>query len=205
MASLGRLGTILLEGFLLTLPVLLVYLMLGGVVDGMLALTAPIADFLPMDWFEDAEHQRLIAAVLLVVLFLVVGLAAQTAPMQSLGVWIENRTLNRFPPYAILKSLSQGIGGKDQEHLRPALLSVAPDSRMLVAVVEELPNDQVCVFVPMAPTPAVGFLQIVPSSKVERLDVPMSDALGSILNWGAGTGAVLKATPSPSATPRAGS
>jgi hypothetical protein len=42
----------------------------------------------------------------------------------------------------------------------------------------------------------VGTLQIVGPEKVERLVVPMKDALGAILNWGAGTEALLRETKS---------
>jgi len=61
-----------------------------------------------------------------------------------------------------LKSLSKWIAGDAAtEHLQRALLDVLPETRMLVAIVEELPDDQVTVFVPIAPTPGVGFSQIV--------------------------------------------
>ena len=46
------------------------------------------------------------------------------------------------------------------------LLSVAPGTRMLVAIAEELPHDQLTVFVPLAPKPALGVLQIVSAAKV---------------------------------------
>jgi uncharacterized membrane protein len=58
---------------------------------------------------------------------------------------------------------------------------------MLVAIVEALPDEKVTVFVPLAPTPGVGFLQIVSRSKIEKLDAPMTDALGWFMNWGSGT------------------
>ena len=42
--------------------------------------------------------------------------------------------------------------------------------------------------------PGVGTLQIVSREKIQKLEIPMKDALGAILNWGAGTEALLKAT-----------
>ena len=45
---------------------------------------------------------------------------------------------------------------------------------------------------PLAPTPGVGTIQVVSSNKIQRLEAPMKDALGAILNWGAGTEALLK-------------
>lgn len=44
------------------------------------------------------------------------------------------------------------------------------------------------------PLIGVGTLRIVSHEKIQRLEVPMKDALGAILNWGAGTEALLKAT-----------
>ncbi len=194
-----KMASLLVEGFLIALPILLVYLMLAQFVDALMVLTVPVTDLLPTDWFADGDGQRIFAAGILVVLFLGLGIAARTRPMKHLGTLIEDRTLNRFPPYLLLKSVTQRIGGKDDPSLlQPALLSVTPDIRVLVAIVEELPENELCVFFPLAPTPAMGFLQVVSSSKVQRLEVSMTDALGWILNWGIGTQALLDGRPTSS-------
>jgi uncharacterized membrane protein len=99
--------------------------------------------------------------------------------------------MSKFAPYAVLKSLSARLSGDEDDKLQPALMTVDPDTRMLVAIVEELKDGNLTVFVPMAPTPGLGFLQIVSPSKLDRLECSMSDALGWPLNWGAGTEAVL--------------
>ena len=117
-----------------------------------------------------------------------VGLASHTATARRFGGWIETTFLVRFPPYNILRSLATRISGKEApDQLQPAVLSVTADIRMLVAIVEELPDDKMTVFMPLAPTPGVGFLQIVSRSKIEKLDSPMADTLGWFLNWGSGT------------------
>jgi uncharacterized membrane protein len=100
--------------------------------------------------------------------------------------------MGKFPPYAVLKSLSARLSGSEEEKLQPALLTVNDDARMLVAIVERLPDGNVTVFAPLAPTPGLGVLQIVPSNKLEELQCSMSDALGWTLNWGTGTQALLK-------------
>jgi uncharacterized membrane protein len=185
--------TTLLEGFFILLPVLIAYVMVGQLFDLLMALTAPITDVMPGTLFSDEWERRATAALLLIGIFLLFGLAAKTRLARGFGSWLERTLLDRFPPYSVLKSLSQRLGGKDEvDKLQPALLTVAPDTRMLVAIVEALPNDQLTVFVPMAPTPALGVLQIVSSAKVERLESSMAEALGWVLNWGAGTGALLK-------------
>jgi uncharacterized membrane protein len=189
-----------IEGFFLLLPILISYLMLGQLFDMLMALTQPIVDVMPRSPFPDEWTYKLTAAAVLIVVSVLAGVAANTRAAQRFGKWFERSFLNRFPPYSVLKSLSRWISGKDApEQLQPALLSITPDSRMLVAIVEELPSGELTVFVPLAPTPGVGFLQIVKPDKVEKLDSPMTDALGWFLNWGAGTEALFKPR---SASPR---
>lgn len=193
MRILRALFTRFVEGFFILLPVLIVYLMLGQLFDLLMALTTPITDVIPGTLFSDEWERRATAALLLVGIFLLVGLVAKTQLARRLGSWLERTFLDRFPPYSVLKSFSQRVGGKDEaEKLQPALLTVAPDTRMLVAIVEELPNDQLTIFVPLAPTPALGMLQLVSAANVERLESSMTDALGWVLNWGTGTEALLK-------------
>jgi len=78
--------------------------------------------------------------------------------------------------------------------LQPALIKTDPGTELLGFIVEEHAEGKFTVLVPLAPMPGVGTLKIVSREKVQRLEVPMKDALGAILNWGAGTEALLKAT-----------
>lgn len=186
-SSPSKLGTIV-DGFFILLPFLLVYLMIGQLFDMLMALTQPVFDFLPGVLINDEPGQRAVSALLLVLIFLLVGQFAHTTPAQRFGRWFEAKVLNRFPPYVVIKSLSARLAGKEKDtQLQPAMMTVAPETRMIVAVVEELPGGYASVLVPLAPTPGLGFLQIVKEDKLERLECSMADALGWILNWGADT------------------
>ena len=196
-----------LRGFFILLPFLIAYLMLGQLVDMLLALTQPLIDVMPGILLETEGAQRVAAFGVLIVICILVAQVAHTAAAQRFGAWFEKTFLDKFPPYSVLKSLSARLSGSEDETLQPALMTVAPDARMLVAIVEELPSGEVTVFVPMAPTPGLGFLQIVKPEKLQRLECAMSDALGWPLNWGAGTEALFKGRPThvaPSDKGRAG-
>ena len=176
------------EGFFVLLPILIAYLMLGQLFDMTMALTQPILDVLPSRLFPGEWSYKFTAAGILIVIIVLVGLASHTAIARRFGTWFESTILVRFPPYNILRSLATWISGKDApDQLQPAVLSFSPDIQMLAAIVEELPDDKMTVFVPLAPTPGVGFLQIVHRSKVEKLDAPMTEALGWFMNWGGDT------------------
>ena len=192
MAISGWLWRKLVEGFFILLPVLIAYLMLGQLFDGLLALTQPLIDVMPPRLFGSELAHRLTAAAALLLIFVLIGIVSTTGPARTLGGWIERSVLNQFPPYTVIRTLASRIAGNDApSQLQPGLLTIAPGMRMLVAIVEELPNDECTVFVPIAPTPGMGVLQIVSASKVERLEASMSSALGWVLNWGIGTETLL--------------
>ena len=180
-----------LRGFFILLPFLIAYLMLGQLVDMLLALTQPLIDVLPGILIESEAWRRLVAFGVLILVCIFVALVADTALARRFGTWFEDAVMSRFPPYAVLKSLSARLSGTEEESLQPALLEVGDGARMLVAIVERLPDGSVTVFAPLAPTPGLGVLQIVAPSKLEELQCSMSDALGWTMNWGAGTQALL--------------
>jgi uncharacterized membrane protein len=185
----------IVDGFLILLPFLLTYLMMGQLFDAMLALTAPIADLLPKGIATSELALRLQAAGLLVIVCFLVGLAMRTNVAGRFGRWIEETFLNRMPPYVILRNLARRFSGQDvPNQLQPALITTNPETEILGFIVEAHADGRFTVFIPLSPTPGVGTVQIVSSNKVKRLEVPMNDALGTILNWGAGTEALLKAT-----------
>jgi len=184
---------IFIEGFVILLPFLISYLLLGGLFDMLLALTQPLVDLLPAGIFPDAWTHRFAAAVALVVVFSLVGLAARTSAGRRLGVWIENRVLRRFAPYELLRSFSRRISGRGlSDELQPALLESNDGVRELAFIVENPPEGDLTVFVPLSPTPGVGTLQLVRRDKVEILDAPFMEAVGCLFNWGAGTRALLE-------------
>ncbi len=186
------LGRKFVEGFFILLPFLIAYLMVGQLFDGLLALTQPVVDVLPQKLFGSELAHRLAAAAALLLIFVLMGIVSTTRPARAFGGWIERTVLNHFPPYTVIRTLAGRIAGNDApSQLQPALLTTAPGIRMLVAIVEELPNAELTVFVPIAPTPGMGVLQIVSASKVERLEASMSSALGWVLNWGIGTETIL--------------
>ncbi len=180
-----------LRGFFILLPFLIAYLMAGQLVDMLLGLTQPIVDLMPGIVIQSEGMQRVVAFLILIVICVLVAQFAHTAIARRFGSWFERTVLDKFPPYEILKSLSQRLSGAEEESLQPALMNVAPDARILVAIVEELEDGNVTVFAPMAPAPGLGQLQIVSRSKLELLECSMADALGWPMNWGAGTEALF--------------
>jgi uncharacterized membrane protein len=187
--------SIFVDGFMVLLPFLISYLLLGGLFDALMALTQPLIDLLPPGIFPDEWTHRAAAAIGLLMIFLLMGLAARTAVGMRFGTWIEDRILRKFAPYDILRSFSRRITGRDvPDELQPAFLESNPGVRELAFIVESPPEGDLTVFVPLAPTPGIGTLQLVDRSKVQPLDAPFMDAVGCLFNWGAGASALVEAS-----------
>jgi uncharacterized membrane protein len=186
---------VFIEGFLVLLPALISYLLLGGLFDMLMALTQPIVDVLPASAFLDQWGERAAAAVALVAIIFLLGLATRTALGRRTGHWIEDRVLTRFPPYVVLRSFSRRMFGTEHpDELQPAFLQVSPGNRMFCFIVEELPDHHsVVIFVPLAPTPGVGHVHIADRERLTPIDASFGDAVGCLFNWGAGAADLVSA------------
>lgn len=114
--------------------------------------------------------QRLTAAVVLGFLSLVVGLFHESVLGKQIGLWLERRVLNRFGPYAMLRSFSRRLSGGDVPgQLQPALLTVGASAWMLAYIVEEHGDGNLTMFVPSAAAPGIGNIQVVAARTSRRL------------------------------------
>ena len=188
---LSFLGRRFMDGFLL--PLILSYLLIGGLLDILMGLTTPLADLLPASAFPDVWVHRFTAAGVLIVVSLLVGVIDQSPAGSRFGRSFENKILMRFAPYALLRSFSRRLSGGDVPgQLQPALLSVGPGARMLAYIVEEHADGNLTMFVPFAAAPGIGNIQVVAAQNVEKIDASIMDTLGCLFNWGSGTEALLK-------------
>jgi len=187
-------GGVFVEGFLILLPILICYLLLGGLFDMLMALTEPLVDVLPASAFPDLWTERAVAAATLVAMSFATGVAARSKLGHRVGEWIENRVLMRFPPYDIVRSFARRMLGSDPpDRLQPAFLSTSPGNSMLCFIVEEIPGqDRAVIFVPLAPTPGIGTVQIASRDHLEPIEATFGDAVGCLFNWGAGASRLMR-------------
>ncbi len=183
----------LVSGFLILLPFLLAYLLVGGFLDLLVLMTQPIADLLPQRGTLPAWARDLVQLATLVLVFVLVGAIRNTRPARAIGGWFENEVLLRFPPYRVVRSISRRLSGEAVPNMQAALVPVGPDQHTVGFIVEELPSRQlVSVYLPLTSTPTIGTLRIMPRSSVEPLETTFLDAAGWYFNWGAGTEALLR-------------
>ncbi len=141
-----------------------------------------------------ALESRLLAALvvaggvlgLVAVCFLLGSLVRTRIGSSAYGA-METRYLRRLPGYEPIVSILRGFAQTSAGY-RAALVTLhGPGAAVFALVIEENPDGSLTVFVPSAPTMAMGTVHIVAPDRVVLLDASLSDLSGCISQWGTGS------------------
>ena len=176
-------GSTFFGGLLVVVPLYLSVLLLLKAMQSVVGLVRPIAMLLP-EWFP-AEHA--LSLLLVIILCFLIGAAVRTPAGRAIRERIEKSLFERIPGYALLRSLTQRIAGKDEERAwKPALVEIE-EALVPAFIIEELDDGRFTVFVPSVPTPFAGAVYVLAPERVHPLDVPFTQALQSVSRWGSGS------------------
>lgn len=185
---------ILVGGIFVLLPLLIFYFILSELFELVVGLATPIAALLPEDTFANLDSPVVAAIALLVGVSALIGVVMLSKTGRVLGKWLEAHTVGNLPAYLALKRLFSGFGYANKDSsFTPALLEVSEGEKHVCYVIEEINEAEVTVLLPVSPTPFVGTLRIVAKSKIQMLDISMSDFSVVVNYWGVGLKKVLAA------------
>jgi len=129
--------------------------------------------------------------VLLVVVCFLVGMLIRTRLGATTFGAIENKYLKRLPVYEPIANILKGFAQKSEGY-QPVLLTLfGPGTAVLGLLMEENADGTVTVFVPSAPTLAMGSVHIVEKARVMRLSGSFGDFSGCLSQWGTGSRKLL--------------
>jgi uncharacterized membrane protein len=181
-------GTTLVGGVLVILPVYLAILLLLKTVKTLMNLMKPISDLVP----ENRLHPDVIAVIVVVLACFIAGLVARQFPRSKLGAAFEEKVLERIPGYGMLRSATRALLGTSDATLQMALVEM--EEGLVVGVLtEHHPQGWVTVFIPDTPSPASGALFLFPEHRVHPVDIPFRAGLKIASRYGRGAGAMLAA------------
>lgn len=183
------LKTTLMGGLLVLLPLWLLALLIAKALGLIKSVAAPIVAQLP----AQLHHPTLIAVLLLLAVCFLTGLVMRTAIGQRGAGAIESHFLNRIPGYTSIKGLTNRFAGQSGEKAFAVCLADIDDTWVPAFVVEETDDEYCTIFVPSTPTPASGDIHIILKERIRILDVPLTQALGCVTRYGAGSGKLIKA------------
>lgn len=183
----------LIGGLLVVLPVAIFAFVLAWVFNLVHRAISPLTKLV-----TPASNAQVILADVLVVLLLVcvcflVGAVVRT----RLGTWLylllETNLLRRTPGYSLIKeTVSQFLGNKKSPFSSVALARIfGNDTLVSVFVTDTHEDGSYTVFVPTGPNPTSGNIYHLAAENVTPIEVPVEDAMRSIISCGAGSSALI--------------
>ena len=182
----GFVKTSIIGGLFVLIPIMLFYLIFSEIMEVGVALATPIADLFPAGTFEDTKATWLLAILLILGTSFVLGLMMRFGPGRRLGSWLEETILMPLPGYRAIKDLTHSFTSDETQKFQPALILSGDGQRELGYLIEDHGTGFATVLLPLAPTPLVGSLRVVPISQIERLDIGLADWTAVISYWGTG-------------------
>ena len=191
--SMKRIGEFVLSAFaaglLIVVPIYLSILLLLKAMQSVVAFVKPFAMLLP-EWIP-AEH--LLSLLLVLLICFLIGVAIRTPAGRAIRERIEKSLFERIPGYALFRSLTQRMAGKDEENVWKPALAEIEEALVPAFIIEELADGRFTVFVPSVPTPFAGAVYVLTPERVHPLNVPFTQALQSISRWGSGSKQLVEA------------
>jgi len=175
--------TTIFGGILVIMPLYLTLLLLLKALASMQVLIKPITRLLPVS----LQHPQIVAAVTLISLCFICGIAVRTRlGLSSLNL-LERNLLEKIPGYTLIRGLAGTLVGKGDEQTFLVVLAEIEGALVPAFLIEDCGDGQCAIFVPSIPTPAAGSIYIIARSRVHLVDVTFAKAITVISKWGAGS------------------
>ena len=179
--------TTIVGGLFVMLPVLLLYLLFGEIMDLVVVLATPIADLLPKGALDDIEFPIFAALILIIGVSFILGIVMRSEIGRRLGRWLEKLLFGRLALYDVLKRLTTSFAGIDKERaFRPALFNAGNGNHELAYMVEDHGDGNATILLPRAPAALTGPIKVVPSTQIELLNISLGDFSMVLSHWGVG-------------------
>ena len=187
------LKTTLLGGLFVSLPIMLLWIGLKEIGGLLTEMATPIADMLPGRMFDNLKAPGVIALLLIIGASFVLGLAARSAWLSSVGRNIENSILNRVPMYQMLKVISSALIDSDSGDAKPALVKDGSGGGDPCYVMEKHKDGRATVLLPWSPASFAGSIKVVQQSNLEYVSCSLDEFSRSLSQIGVGVEECLTA------------
>jgi uncharacterized membrane protein len=182
-------GKAVLSGALIVVPIYLAIILVLKAMGSVMGLVRPFARLLP----ESLPAESILSLLLVLGICALIGVAVRTQGGQAVREHVEQRFFAQIPGYALIRSLTHRLAGRSVENVWKPALADTGDGLILAFIIEEFEDGRYTVFVPSIPTPLAGAVYVLDRTRVHPLDVPFTDALRVVSQWGAGAKTLVAA------------
>ena len=181
-------------GFLVVLPVVILLFVLNWILATLTGYIRPITNIIIATARLNQYVAISLSLLIIILIFFLVGLAIKTELGKVSFETVENKFLRRIFGYKIIKETVVQLFGEEKTIFKKvALVKLFGNETKMTAFVTDEHNDgSYTVFVPSGPAPTAGFVYHVKKEQVEIVDIPVEQALRTILSLGAGSKKMLE-------------
>ena len=182
----------LVNGLVIILPVVLVFLAIKEILAMLVGIATPIADLFPVGTFDNVRETEIIAVLLIAGAAVILGILSKIKAGRVIGHGIEKYTLYKIPMYRMLKNLVGAFLDLESEaSFKPAFMDIGSGDMEPIYVIEDRGRPRVVVLVPWAPTAFAGSVKLVQRERVHYLDVTLDEFSLSLTHLGTGLSELL--------------
>lgn len=188
------LKTSIIGGVVVILPMFIFIMVFKWLFGWVTDIIQPLTDLL-----VTKSHMKEIIADLLVITIIliscfIIGVIVKTEFGKFIHEKLERRVLKIAPGYSTIKEIVMQVVGKKFPFSSVALVRVFENDTLMTAFITDKHEDGSCtVFIPTAPNPTSGFVYHIKNEYIHNVDVPVEEAMRSIITCGAGSNKILKA------------
>ena len=189
------LKTSLLGGVVVILPVAILVSVTLWLFDLVTGLIEPLTRLLISDSQLNEKAAEILVIILIVLTCFFVGVLVRTRLGDFLYRFIETRILKLAPAYSMIKETVLQIFGsrKDSPFSSVALVQVFGNETLMTAFITDKHEDgSFTVFVTTGPNPTSGLIYHLEGRFVHPVDIPVQDAMRSIISCGAGSAQLMQ-------------
>jgi uncharacterized membrane protein len=184
------LKTSLLGGVVVILPVAILVSVTIWVFNLITGWISPLTRLLIKDLQLNVFIAESLSIILILATCFFVGMLVRTRLGDLLYRVLETRILKLAPGYSMIKETVLQLFGnrKDSPFSSVALAQIFCNSTMVTCFITDTHDDgSFTVFVPTGPNPTSGLIYHLEGKYVQPVDVPVQDAMRSVISCGAGS------------------
>jgi uncharacterized membrane protein len=181
--------TTFVGGFLIVLPIVILLIVLNWLFATLTDYIRPITNILIQTARVNEFVASFFAVVFIVLVFFLVGLLVKTEIGKVSFQAFEDKFLAKIFGYRIIKETVLQIFGEEKNVFKAvALVKLFGNETLMTAfVTDEHSDGSYTVFIPSGPAPTAGFVYHVQKEQITIIDIPVDQALRTILSLGAGS------------------
>jgi uncharacterized membrane protein len=189
---LNFLKSAVVNGLVILIPLVLVFLAIKEIIGLMINVATPIADMFPAGTFDNVRETEILAALLILGTAFILGLLSKIRAGRAIGRGIERYSLNKVPMYRMLKSLVGAfLNLENEDSFKPAFIKNSSGDMEPCYVIEDRGRPRVVVLVPWAPTAFAGSVRLVARESIQYLPVTLDEFSLSLTHLGIGLSELL--------------